>query len=84
MGLDLLSTNNPDESEAQHQDTPLYEKYDALLHGNSRLKTDKIVSMQFMKKYIHVARALKVSLFFNSYSERKCSTNDRKIEWIFH
>ncbi len=63
MGLDLLSTNNPDESEAQHQDTPLYEKYDALLHGNSRLKTDKIVSMQFMKKYIHVARALKVSLF---------------------
>lgn len=61
MNLDMLSTNNPDENEATVQDTPLYEKYDALLHGSSRSKTDKIVSMQFMKKYIHVARALKVS-----------------------
>jgi len=60
MNLDMLSTNNPDENESTVQDTPLYEKYDALLHGSSRSKTDKIVSMQFMKKYIHVARALKV------------------------
>jgi len=62
MNLDLLSTSNPDENEATAQDTPIYEKYDALLHGNTRSKTDKIVSMQFMKKYIHVARALKPTL----------------------
>jgi hypothetical protein len=65
MNIDLLSTNNPDENDAEQQETPIYEKYDALLHGSSRSKTDKIVSMQFMKKYIHVARALKVwQLFF--------------------
>lgn len=62
MNLDMLSTNNPDESDATAQDTPIYEKYDALLHGSSRSKTDKIVGMQFMKKYIHVARAIKVSV----------------------
>merc|ERR1712002_1207857 len=40
-------------------ETPIYEKYDALLHGNSRKKTDKIVSVQFMKKYIHIAKCMK-------------------------
>ena len=71
MNIDMLSTNNPDETEATVQDTPIYEKYDALLHGNSRSKTDKIVSMQFMKKYIHVARALKVNnqLWLIDYGE---------------
>merc|ERR1712106_559416 len=43
-------------------DTPIYEKYDALLHGNSRKKTDKVVSVQFMKKYIHIAKCIKPSL----------------------
>lgn len=62
MNLDMLSTNNPEENDAAVRDTPLYEKYDALLHGSSRSKTDKIVSIQFMKKYIHVARALKPTL----------------------
>jgi len=66
MNLDMLSTNNPEENDAAVRDTPLYEKYDALLHGSSRSKTDKIVSIQFMKKYIHVARALKVRNLFKS------------------
>ena len=48
-------TNNADED----GDTPIYEKYDALLHGNSRRKSDKIVSVQFMKKYIHIAKCIK-------------------------
>merc|ERR1711915_807834 len=39
-----LVENNDDEGE-----TPIYEKYDALLHGNSRKKTDKIVSVKCMK-----------------------------------
>lgn len=72
MNLDLLSTSNPDENEATAQDTPIYEKYDALLHGNTRSKTDKIVSMQFMKKYIHVARALKVNLLFRIHGWYAC------------
>merc|ERR1711915_386421 len=52
-----LVKNNDDEGE-----TPIYEKYDALLHGNSRKKTDKIVSVQFMKKYIHIAKCIKPTL----------------------
>jgi len=47
-------TDNDEDGE-----TPIYEKYDALLHGNSRKKTDKIVSCQFMKKYIHIAKCMK-------------------------
>merc|ERR1719264_1929110 len=51
---DLSDHANDDEGE-----TPIYEKYDALLHGNSRKKTDKIVSVQFMKKYIHIAKCIR-------------------------
>merc|ERR1712013_352113 len=45
--------------ETEAEETPMYEKYDALLHGNSRKKTDKIVSVQFMKKYIHIAKCIR-------------------------
>jgi len=38
--------------------TPVYEKYNNLLHGN-RPKSDKIVSVKFMKKYIHIAKSIK-------------------------
>lgn len=57
---DLTQTGSGGDGE--EGDTPLYEKYDALLHGNSRKKTDKIVSVQFMKKYIHIAKCIKPSL----------------------
>merc|ERR1712025_715308 len=59
---EVLTTKDLTES-AQTGDedggTPIYEKYDALLHGNSRKKTDKVVSVQFMKKYIHIAKCIK-------------------------
>merc|ERR1711874_345999 len=58
LGIDMLSTNNPTEVE-EETDTPIYEKYDALLHGSLRNKKDKIVSMKFMKKYIHIAKSIK-------------------------
>merc|ERR1712055_874906 len=56
---DVLSTRDLTESTTEDEETPVYEKYDALLHGNSRKKTDKIVSVQFMKKYIHIAKCIK-------------------------
>jgi len=59
---DVLTTRDLSEGgegAGQDGDTPIYEKYDALLHGNSRKKTDKIVSVQFMKKYIHIAKCIK-------------------------
>jgi len=59
LGVDMLSTTNPNEVEDDEAETPIYEKYDALLHGSLRNKKDKIVSMKFMKKYIHIAKSIK-------------------------
>lgn len=56
---DFLTTNNPDEEEKGT--IPLYEKYDALLHG-SKSKSEKVLSLQFMRKYIYIARCLKPKL----------------------
>jgi len=56
---EVLSTRDVNEGNEEDGDTPVYEKYDALLHGNSRKKTDKIVSVQFMKKYVHIAKCIR-------------------------
>merc|ERR1719260_518800 len=56
---DVLTTKDLADNNDEEGETPIYEKYDALLHGNSRKKTDKIVSVQFMKKYIHIAKCMK-------------------------
>jgi hypothetical protein len=34
--VDMLSTLNPDLEEADSLNTPIYEKYDSLLHGGTR------------------------------------------------
>lgn len=59
LGIDMLSTINPNEVEDEESETPIFEKYDALLHGSLRSKKDKIVSMKFMRKYIHIAKSIK-------------------------
>lgn len=59
-GADLLSTVNVDQS--NEQETPVYEKYDALLHGKSRSRHEQILSVQFMRKYIQLAKCLKPKL----------------------
>ncbi|KAG8272751.1 MCM DNA helicase complex subunit [Homalodisca vitripennis] len=56
--VDLLSTQGTDVS-SEEMVTPIWEKYDPLLHGNSRSKSDQILSMKFMRKYIHIAKVLK-------------------------
>merc|ERR1719319_1192771 len=56
---DILTTKDLEATENEEEETPIWEKYDALLHGNSRKKTDKIVSVAFMKKYIHIAKCIK-------------------------
>lgn len=40
----------------------MYEKYDALLHGKSRQRHEKILSVEFMRKYIHIAKCMKPKL----------------------
>ena len=46
-----------EEEEEEDEDVVVFDKHDALLHGES--KAVKYVSSRFLKKYIHVARALK-------------------------
>ncbi|XP_057338757.1 DNA replication licensing factor Mcm3 [Microplitis mediator] len=60
--LEILSTKNPDAVDAEETESPVYEKYDPLLHGKSRSKTDQILSIKFMRKYIHIAKCMKPKL----------------------
>ena len=36
--VDMLATRDPDAEEEEEEDTPIYEKYDHLLHGATRSK----------------------------------------------
>ncbi|KAL7647582.1 UNVERIFIED_CONTAM: hypothetical protein RMT77_001182 [Armadillidium vulgare] len=59
--IDVLSTNKFKDND-EEETTEIYEKYDAMLHGKSRSKLDKVVSMRFMRKYIHIAKIIKPTL----------------------
>lgn len=61
VDVDMLSTQNNDMFQDE-KETAVYEKYDALLHGSSRKRTDKILSVDFMRKYIHFVKILKPTL----------------------
>lgn len=59
--VDRLSTINLNDEE-RNKNTPMYEKYDPLLHGGSRKKSDKILSVEFVRKYIQFVKILKPTL----------------------
>ncbi|XP_072371240.1 DNA replication licensing factor MCM3 isoform X2 [Scyliorhinus torazame] len=59
--VDILATEDPDTTQEEEQELQIYEKHDNLLHGAKRRK-EKIVSMEFMRKYIHVAKIIKPAL----------------------
>lgn len=61
VDVDILCTQNNDMLQ-DGKETSIYEKYDALLHGSSRKRTDKILSVEFMRKYIHFVKILKPTL----------------------
>ncbi|KAL7991362.1 hypothetical protein Chor_015618 [Crotalus horridus] len=56
--VELLATEDPSFTEEEDQELQVYERHDDLLHGPRRRK-EKIVSMEFMRKYIHFAKMLK-------------------------
>jgi DNA replication licensing factor MCM3 len=60
----MLTTFNP---ELEDKETPVYEKFDPLLHGASRKSSDQILTVEFMKKYISVVKCIKPKL-----SEQAC------------
>ncbi|KAM8831779.1 DNA replication licensing factor MCM3 [Spinachia spinachia] len=55
--VDVLATEDPDAMAEEHEELQIYEKHNNLLHGSKR-KRDKIVSKEFMRKYIHIAKAV--------------------------
>lgn len=57
---DMLSTFATTE-ETEDEKNSIYEKHNQLLHGSSRAR-DQILSVQFMKKYIHIAKCIKPKL----------------------
>ncbi|KAG7488408.1 hypothetical protein MATL_G00034210 [Megalops atlanticus] len=56
--VDVFATEDPNITEASEQELQIYEKRDNVLHGH-RKKREKIVTMEFIKKYIHVAKLVK-------------------------
>ncbi|KAM9355834.1 DNA replication licensing factor MCM3 [Pholidichthys leucotaenia] len=53
--VDVLTTEDPDAATEDHEELQVYEKHNNLLHGSKR-KKDKIVSKEFMRKYIFIAK----------------------------
>ena len=81
--VDMLSTRNLEELSTEEQSATMFEKYDPLLHGNSRNRRDKILTVQFMRKYVHLAKKMKpvltdeaCALISEAYSELR--TKDLK------
>ncbi|XP_054833867.1 DNA replication licensing factor MCM3 isoform X1 [Eublepharis macularius] len=73
--VDRLATEDPGLAEEEEQELQVYEKHDDILHGPKRRK-EKVVSMEFMRKYITFAKMLKpvlteeaASFIAKSYSE---------------
>ncbi|XP_063387262.1 DNA replication licensing factor Mcm3 [Cydia fagiglandana] len=60
--VEMLSTDNPDNDEVEDAQDSIYEKYDPLLHGNTRSKKERILSTKFMRKFLHIARLMKPKL----------------------
>nr|CAA72333.1 B24 protein [Triturus carnifex] len=56
--VEVFTTDDPNAQNEAEQELQIYEKHDNLLHG-PRTKRDKVVSMQFIRKYIHVAKLVK-------------------------
>uniref|UniRef100_A0A8K9UM52 DNA replication licensing factor MCM3 n=1 Tax=Oncorhynchus mykiss TaxID=8022 RepID=A0A8K9UM52_ONCMY len=63
--VDILATEDPDSFQEEQEELQVYEKHNNLLHGTKRRKEshhNKIVSKEFMRKYIHIAKVLTPTL----------------------
>ncbi|KAL1022690.1 hypothetical protein UPYG_G00031070 [Umbra pygmaea] len=56
--VDVFATEDPNLTEAAQQELQIYEKKNNVLHGH-RNKKVKLVTMEFIRKYIHVAKLVK-------------------------
>ncbi|KAG7280751.1 hypothetical protein CRUP_037681 [Coryphaenoides rupestris] len=58
--VDIFATGDPNITDTAEQELQIYEK-GGLLHSH-RKKREKVVTMEFIRKYIHVAKQVKPSL----------------------
>ena len=58
--VDVLATFDPEKEEEDEEETPVWEKYNACLHGprTKDSRKDRFVTMKFMRKYVHIAKAI--------------------------
>jgi len=58
--VDILATFDPEKEEEDDEETPVWEKYNACLHGprTKDSRKDRFVTMKFMRKYVHIAKAI--------------------------
>lgn len=59
---DFLTTFNLQNNTETTKEMQIFEKYDALLHGDSRTRSEQVLSVQFMRKYIHLAKCFNPKL----------------------
>lgn len=59
---EALTTTDLNAEDEEQEDAPIYAKKDAQLYGKQMNKKNKYVSIQFMKKYIHLAKAIRPAL----------------------
>ncbi|XP_041715999.1 DNA replication licensing factor MCM3 [Coregonus clupeaformis] len=59
--VDILATEDPDSVQDEQEELQVYEKHNNLLHGTKR-RREKVVSKEFMRKYIHIAKVLTPTL----------------------
>uniref|UniRef100_A0A6Q2ZCQ1 DNA replication licensing factor MCM3 n=1 Tax=Esox lucius TaxID=8010 RepID=A0A6Q2ZCQ1_ESOLU len=55
--VDVFATEDPNLNKAAEQELQIYEKKNSILHGHRNKQ--KTVTMEFIKKYIHMAKLLK-------------------------
>ncbi|CAB1339801.1 unnamed protein product, partial [Coregonus sp. 'balchen'] len=58
--VDILATEDPDSVQDEQEELQVYEKHNNLLHGTKR-RREKVVSKEFMRKYIHIAKTSPVT-----------------------
>lgn len=56
--VENLATDDPNAIHEEEEELQVYEKHNNLLHGSKR-RGEKVLSMEFMRKYIHVAKIVK-------------------------
>jgi len=56
VGAEILSTNTTD---AEDEKMKVFQKHNAVLHGAEKKKENRCVTLDFIKKYVHLAKSMK-------------------------